>query len=172
MRRTSTGAGVGRLGRLAAMAWVVVLVAVGSAGVAAAGANRWTTNGPDGGGVFALAVDPGTPTTVYVGTDDSGVFKSIDAGGSWSAANTGLTFLGVRALALDPATPTTVYAGTDGGSVFGIRQIPIATAAGASLALGGRRCGRATSCGSTWSGRTPARRGSSTSSSGFSCRRA
>ena len=75
MRRTSTGAGVGRLGRLAAMAWVAVLVAVGSAGVAAAGANRWTTHGPEGGRVNALALDPGTPATVYAGTD-GGVFTS------------------------------------------------------------------------------------------------
>jgi len=39
------------------------------------------------------------------------VLKSIDGGGSWSPANTGLTNTDVRALAIDPVTPSTVYAG-------------------------------------------------------------
>jgi hypothetical protein len=43
------------------------------------------------------------------------VFKTVDAGASWTAVNTTLTNLVVAALAIDPATPTTVYAGTDGG---------------------------------------------------------
>jgi hypothetical protein len=44
-----------------------------------------------------------------------GVFKSTDSGGTWIAANTGLTNLGVRALAIDPATAATLCAGTYGG---------------------------------------------------------
>ena len=39
----------------------------------------------------ALALDPTTPTTLYAGTDRSGVFKSTDGGATWSAVNTGLT---------------------------------------------------------------------------------
>ena len=66
--------------------------------------------------VSALAIDPLTPGTLYVGTDGYGVFKSTDAGTTWQAANTGLTSAGaVRALAVDPITPHTLYAGTDGG---------------------------------------------------------
>ena len=37
------------------------------------------------GGVFAMAIDPTTPTTLYAGTAD-GVFKSIDSGASWKEA--------------------------------------------------------------------------------------
>src|SRR5262249_18190892 len=62
-----------------------------------------------------LAVDPLTPTTLYAGTSGSGVFKSIDGGGSWSAVNAGLTNPLVTALAIDPQSPSILYVGTNGG---------------------------------------------------------
>src|SRR2546422_761138 len=68
--------------------------------------------------IYALAIDPKTPTTIYAGLTSNGVYKSIDGGNSWSAAGTGLLSGGtVRALAINPVTPTTVYAATD--VVFG-----------------------------------------------------
>jgi hypothetical protein len=30
-----------------------------------------------------LAIDPGTPATVYAGTNGGGVFKSVDGGNAW-----------------------------------------------------------------------------------------
>jgi hypothetical protein len=78
--------------------------------------------------VLSLTIDPTTPTTVYAGTWNGGVFKTTDGGAHWTAMNTGLTSgdaeCYVRALAVDPAQPATVYAGTvwgvfrttDGGS--------------------------------------------------------
>jgi len=51
---------------------------------------------------------------LYAGTY-GGVFKSTDSGGTWAAANTGLTNLSVRALAINPSTPAMLYAGTFGG---------------------------------------------------------
>jgi len=65
--------------------------------------------------VFALAINPATPSTLYAGTYGGGVFQSTNSGGSWSAVNTGLSgdALSVHALAIDPATPSTLYAGTD-----------------------------------------------------------
>jgi hypothetical protein len=44
-----------------------------------------------------------------------GVFKSVDGGGSWNPASTGLTSANVYTLAIDPATPATLYAGTNDG---------------------------------------------------------
>jgi hypothetical protein len=35
-------------------------------------------------GVRVVAVDPVTPTTVYAGTQDDGVFKTTNGGGSWT----------------------------------------------------------------------------------------
>ena len=69
--------------------------------------------------VQTLAIDPNTPTTVYAGTHDGGVFKSIDSGATWTATNTGLpSIFWVNSLAIDPITPTIVYAGTWWGGVF------------------------------------------------------
>jgi hypothetical protein len=79
----------------------------------------WTSVGPDGGAINAIAIDLTTPTTLYAGTS-GGVFKSTDSGGNWTAVNMGLGVNGldVRTLAINPTTPTTLYAGTDGSSVF------------------------------------------------------
>src|SRR5256885_4500564 len=63
------------------------------------------------------SIDPETPTTLYAGTY-GGVFKSTDGGGSWSAANVGLSATSVLALAIDPQASITLYAGTSGGGVF------------------------------------------------------
>jgi len=82
-----------------------------------AGTNQWTGIGPAGADVRALAVDPSTAATSYAATA-AGVFKSVDAGGSWSAANTGLTASDMRAFAIDLLTPTTLYAGSTTGGVF------------------------------------------------------
>jgi cysteine-rich repeat protein len=60
--------------------------------------------------IWALAIDPASPATVYAGA--YGVFQSLNGGGSWQA--TGLTDKHVPALAIDPAAPTTVYAGGAG----------------------------------------------------------
>jgi hypothetical protein len=81
------------------------------------GDNPWVSIGPGGGPVWALAINPQTPDTLYAGTY-GGVFKSTNGGTNWTATNTGLTITYVRALAINPQTPDTLYAGTDGGGVF------------------------------------------------------
>jgi len=100
--------------RLVGLAVVTGLL-LGAAGPAAA---DWTSIGPYGGSVSALAIDPRTPTTLYAGTS-AGVYKSTNGGTSWSAANAGLmcgdALCSVGHLALDPQTPTTLYAGTGAG---------------------------------------------------------
>ncbi len=96
---------------------LALLMIPGWPNTVSAGFNVWTSNGPEGGIINALAVDPQTPDIIYAGTG-GGVFKSTDGGASWSAINNGLTNTYVNALALDPQTPTIIYAGTGGGSVF------------------------------------------------------
>jgi photosystem II stability/assembly factor-like uncharacterized protein len=83
---------------------------------ARAGVGVWTPLGPEGGPVWALAVDPGDTDVVYAGTR-SGVFKSTDAGTTWTAASKGLgpTGVWVRSLAV---TTEAVYAGTDANGVY------------------------------------------------------
>ena len=57
-----------------------------------------------------LAIDPVTPTTIYV-TTNAGVIKSTDGGDSWEMSE-GLENSFVNNLAIDPLNPTTVYTAT------------------------------------------------------------
>ena len=97
---------------------IVVILGPTSAGVAAAQSGTWISNGPEGGTINALAIDPQTPSTLYAGTSGGGVFQSPDGGASWRAINTGLTIPYINALAIDPQTPSTLYTGTNGAGVF------------------------------------------------------
>jgi photosystem II stability/assembly factor-like uncharacterized protein len=84
-----------------------------------------------------LAIDPGNPAILYAGCSaydaaGGGVFKSTDAGNTWSAVSSGLPILqalnggrspGVLALLIDPTNPRTLYAASDyfgaaGGGVY------------------------------------------------------
>jgi photosystem II stability/assembly factor-like uncharacterized protein len=93
-------------------------VFVASAHTAQAGINVWTSHGPPGGDVHALAIDPLTPRTLYA-AGSGGVFKSTDAGATWNAANAGLPNTNdIYALAIDPSTPRTLYARNFDGGVL------------------------------------------------------
>src|SRR5262252_5575965 len=83
--------------------------------IASAGINVWTGNGPNGGTIGILAIDPVDPSTLYAGTPNGGVFKSVDSGLTWTPMSTGLTSPFLSALVIDPLKPATLYAGTDDG---------------------------------------------------------
>jgi photosystem II stability/assembly factor-like uncharacterized protein len=78
---------------------------------------------PAGADIWSLAIDPATPTIVYaayaycdVGGCKGGVFKSIDSGETWVAAQNGLPdTIDVIALAIDPSAPARIYAATQQG---------------------------------------------------------
>ena len=104
----------------------VALLSANGVSLAEAGVNVWTSNGPAGESIQALAIDPTSPSTLYAGSSNcgtyvchagsatGGVFKSTDGGESWTRANAGLPTvftLNVEALAIDPVTPSTLYAG-------------------------------------------------------------
>lgn len=96
-------------------AFLALAISLTVADSAAAALNRWTSAGPDAGGpVLDLAVDPTNPSIVYAATL-GGVFRSVDRGESWTAANTGLTHGLVFDLAVDSQTSGTLYAATSGG---------------------------------------------------------
>ena len=98
--------------------WVLALATVLTATGTPAGAQSpaWLSHGPTTmPGAFALAINPTTPTTLYVGYgggdafgSSSGLFKSLNGGESWSGANTGLGGAKVIRLAIDPTTPNTL----------------------------------------------------------------
>src|SRR5664280_1427725 len=82
------------------------------------GGTTWTACGtipaqPVQPSITSIAIDPITPTTLYVSTNGVGVFRSADNGGSWKDINSELTRNQICwEIAVDPKTPTTVYAVT------------------------------------------------------------
>src|SRR4051812_22176899 len=77
----------------------------------------WTSNGPDGIGVYSVSVSATDPSTMFIGTW-AGVYKSIDSGVSWTQS--GLIGRTVTATAIDPVNPNVAYALTAYGSPQGV----------------------------------------------------
>ena len=65
-------------------------------------------------------MDPTNSSTLYAGTQNNGIFKSVDGATTWTAASSGLTGTATRvfAIAIDPRTPSILYAGRNGSGVF------------------------------------------------------
>ncbi|HZR81646.1 MAG TPA: hypothetical protein VFD92_11160 [Candidatus Binatia bacterium] len=96
-----------------ARAATAALCVVSAFSGSAAHAGVWRSNGPSGGAVQTLAVDPSDPTTVYAGSDGGGFFKSLDGGDTWKATGTDIfqiSALDVTGIVVDPTNPSRVYA--------------------------------------------------------------
>ncbi|HEY6549173.1 MAG TPA: transcriptional regulator, partial [Vicinamibacteria bacterium] len=59
------------------------------AAVPRAAAEAWQPMGPPGGDVRSLAADPRDPRVVYLGTADGVLYRSADAGSSWTRLSPG-----------------------------------------------------------------------------------
>jgi hypothetical protein len=64
------------------------------------------------GRVTAIAIHPTNPNTVYCGTAQGGVWRSLDGGTSWTPIFDGAASLAIGSLALAPSNPTILYVGT------------------------------------------------------------
>ena len=104
-----------RIGPLAARLTVLALCAAAS--LAAQDPGPGFVLQGEGGLVTALALDPSNSSTVYAATA-RGLFKSLDAGGSWRPTGAGLNKHSLLALAIDPRSTSNLYATTDTGGVF------------------------------------------------------
>jgi len=91
------------------------------------------SNGLSGLPIEAMVIDPSDSNVLYLGvyedpewsgppTNDSGVFKTTDGGGSWYATNTGLGSHNITSLFVDPLETRTVYAGTRWGGLYRSRD--------------------------------------------------
>ncbi len=90
-----------------------------------------------------LTLDPVTPTTLYAGIPNLGIFKSTDGGLNWSATNNGLSNLQVSALTVD--RNSVVYAATNSGSdAFVAKLNPTGSALAYLTYLGGDESDTAT----------------------------
>jgi photosystem II stability/assembly factor-like uncharacterized protein len=64
------------------------------------------------GRVTALAADPTTAGTVYLGAAEGGVWKTTDGGRHWTPLTDAQPSLATGSIALDPTNPSIVYVGT------------------------------------------------------------
>jgi photosystem II stability/assembly factor-like uncharacterized protein len=71
---------VRRTGRLTPL-FLVLLITL--AGPLLRGQSSWNVIGPDGGDARSLEAAPGDPAHLYLGTTNSWIYESRDAGGSW-----------------------------------------------------------------------------------------
>lgn len=77
--------------------------------------STWTQlNGPDGGQVQAIAVDPNNPDIVYAASPHGGIFKSTNKGASWVEVGytNGLGGTKTADLAIFSSNPSTIHAAT------------------------------------------------------------
>jgi photosystem II stability/assembly factor-like uncharacterized protein len=100
---------------------LAVAFVVGGAAPAGSAPDRiaWTANGPDGGGTTYIEIDPRSPSTLYAGTSQAGVFRSTNGGRTWERRSNGLPVNGgVGPLELAPSDPSRLYAVVGGAGFF------------------------------------------------------
>jgi uncharacterized protein (TIGR03437 family) len=78
---------------------------------------QWESLGPGniGGRTRTLLIHPTTPDIMYAAGVAGGVWKSVNAGASWTPLTDLMANLAVCSLAFDPQNPATLYAGTGEG---------------------------------------------------------
>jgi photosystem II stability/assembly factor-like uncharacterized protein len=97
--------------------------------------NYWSCNGPWGGTVMTIAVNPLSANVIFIGTVQNGIYKTIDGGGHWQHIDTREMESNLRVIAIHPTYPDTMYAGTvqgvyrsaDGGDTWELLSAPLYT---------------------------------------------
>lgn len=89
---------------------------------------EWSQEGPfnTGGRITDLLIHPNNPNQYYIGTSVGGIFRTMDAGGSWNPIFDDIGSPSIGDLAISKSNPSVVYAGTGeanasatSGSFFG-----------------------------------------------------
>lgn len=77
-------------------------------------AQQWTLAGPTniGGRCTSLVCHPGDANTMWLGAAGGGVWKTVDAGGTWRPCWPAAAPLQIGSLAIDPSDPQVIYCGT------------------------------------------------------------
>ncbi len=79
--------------------------------------DQWQELGPGniGGRTRTIVIDPTAPDTMYAAGVNGGIWKSFDAGATWTPLDDFLPNLAVSALTMDPTNTNILYAGTGEG---------------------------------------------------------
>jgi photosystem II stability/assembly factor-like uncharacterized protein len=102
--------------------WITSLVIALSLAItgnasASGSSTGWKRIGPWANFIDFMAIDPQTPTTLYVSMSGE-LMKSLDGGRSWNQASAGLPISPVVAIVIDPTTPSTLFARIQGKGVY------------------------------------------------------
>jgi photosystem II stability/assembly factor-like uncharacterized protein len=110
-RRPSPRVGVASVALALLLPWATLLAqAVPQSAYAAM---RWRMIGPfRGGRALAVAGVPGNPSTFYFGSVDGGVWKTDNAGVTWTPLFDDQPISSIGAIALAPSDPAIIYVGT------------------------------------------------------------
>ena len=84
------------------------------------GMNVWTTTTTSVGPVYAMTIDPSNTDIMYTGSSTLGIYKTTDAGATWTSMNSGLLNTSVISLAISQSNPQIIYAGTNSGTNDGV----------------------------------------------------
>ncbi len=82
---------------------------------------NWTRTrswSPGLGRVVSIAVEPRNQNLIYVGSPGGGIWKSTNAGSSWTPLGDNMTNMSVWAIAIDPTDTNTVYLGNSAGQIM------------------------------------------------------
>jgi photosystem II stability/assembly factor-like uncharacterized protein len=117
---------------------------------------NWTNAGPSTspggyygiGRINCMAFHPTDANTFWVGTPAGGLWKTVDAGSTWSTSTDNLPVLGVSDIAIDPTNPDIMYIATGDGDMGSLNGGMIAGADGDTKSIGVLK---STNGGTTWS---------------------
>jgi photosystem II stability/assembly factor-like uncharacterized protein len=82
------------------------------------GGKAWSLAGLKGKGIRTIVQDPVRTKIFWAGTEDDGVFRSMDGGRNWVQMISGLDHKTVYAILVDPGNPDRIFLGTHGGGVY------------------------------------------------------
>lgn len=81
----------------------------------------WTnTSGynPGVGRITTIAIEPVSQNIIYIGSPDGGLWKTTNAGSSWTPLGDGFDNMEIWAIEIDPTDVNTVYVGNSAGDVY------------------------------------------------------
>jgi photosystem II stability/assembly factor-like uncharacterized protein len=70
------------------------------------------------GRASSIAIDPGNPKHLLLGSAAGGIWESKDTGATWTPRTDRMPSIAIGALAFDPSDPTKVYAGSGEGNFY------------------------------------------------------
>ncbi|MCE1166351.1 MAG: T9SS type A sorting domain-containing protein [Bacteroidetes bacterium] len=99
------------------------------------GPDAWTVHYGINARIYTLAINPQNQNIMYLGSLDSGVYKTTNGGTVWAPCNSGMTYGKVQCLAVSPSNPNIIFAGTDSLGGWTTSGVYKSTDAGASWTL-------------------------------------